>query len=56
MLKKLTQNMGLHLPFTHLEAGELGHWAETFQVAKGNDGKPQLPQPQNIPKVPQYIV
>ena len=51
-LDEINSKYGMALTFACLEPCEVGHWAETFQVAKGNMEGPGLPLPQQIPKVP----
>ena len=44
-VEEINSKYGMALTFTHLEPCEVGHWAETFQVAKGNNEGPKLLQP-----------
>ena len=44
---------GIALNCTHLEASEIGHWAETFQKAMSCNDHPKLQQPQQPPKLQQ---
>ena len=46
---------GMALTIPCLEPCEVGHWAEMFQVAKGNKEGLGLPLPQQVPKVPQQM-
>ena len=43
----------IKLNYTHLEASEIGHWAEMFQVAMNSNDKPEPQQPQQPPKLQQ---
>ena len=54
-MEHISSKYGIALTSTHLEASKVGHWVETFHVAKGNDGKPKLLQLQQVPRVSQQV-
>ena len=43
--EEINSKYGMAVTFTGIEPCEVGHWAETFQVAKGNNEGPKLSQP-----------
>ena len=50
---EINSRYGMALTFMHLEPYEVGHWVETFQVAKGNNDRLELAQPWQSPEEPQ---
>ena len=56
-VEEINLKCGIELSFTQLEATEVSHWGETFQVATSGKDQPepqQLPQPQHTPQ-PQQL-
>ena len=49
---EITSKYGMALTFSTLEPHEIGHWAETFQVASGNNKVPKSLRPQQACKEP----
>ena len=45
-MEEINLKYGVTLRYTHLEFSEIGHWAETFQVATHSNDPQQPPQPQ----------
>ena len=44
----------MELAFMHLQPCGVGHWAKTFQVAKGNNDRVELAKPWQLLKGPQW--
>ena len=51
-IKEINSEYGMTLTFKHLAPHEVGHWAETFQVASGTNEGPMPPRPQWVYKEP----
>ena len=51
-VEEINSKYGMTLTFTCLEPCEVGHWAETFQVASGNSKGPQPTRPQQVCEEP----
>ena len=45
-VEEINLKYGVTLSEMHLEVSEIGHWAETFQVAMHSNDQQQPPQPQ----------
>ena len=48
----INSKYGMTVTLTHLEPHEVGHWAETFQVASGNNEGPEPLRPWQVCKEP----
>ena len=44
-IEEINSKYGMALMFTTLEPHEVGHWAETFQMASGINQAPESPRP-----------
>ena len=42
----INSKYGMNLTFTTIDPGEVGPWAENFQIASGNNKAPESPWPQ----------
>ena len=47
-VEQINSKYGMTLIFMHLEPCKVGHWAETFQVASGNNEGPEPPRPHQV--------
>ena len=51
-VEEINSRYGMALTFMCLESCEVGHWAEMFQVAKGNNDRLELLQPWRLSEDP----
>ena len=52
-VEEINLKYGIALNYTHVEASEIGHLAEMFQVAASSNNHLILQQPQQLPKLQQ---
>ena len=52
-VEEINLKYGITLNYTHLEASEIGHCAEMFQVATSSNNQPEPQPPQQPPKLHQ---